>query len=148
MVKKAIAKLKALASVVPYIVVAKKNLLMNSFFAAQFNYCPPIWIIHSRFRNNQVKMHSSEFLLLDKNKSLNNSYKSRKNTNLVIIHNGLSFLFYRKLYVWENFVSQVIAQISLNQSYLSILTSVELVSQISLSVSQFACLPVSLFSIS
>ena len=33
----------------------KKKLLMNSFFNAQFNYCPLIWMLHSRSNNNKIK---------------------------------------------------------------------------------------------
>ena len=40
--KKARAKLKALARIVSYIVLSKRNLVMNSFFAEQFNYFPLI----------------------------------------------------------------------------------------------------------
>ena len=50
-----------------------------------------------------------------------------------------------KLYVWENSGSQVITQNALSQSYMSILTSVELVNQISLSVCRFVYLSVSLY---
>ena len=39
-------------------------------------------------------MFSSEFLLLDKNKSYNINCKSYKNTTLVITPNGLSFWFW------------------------------------------------------
>ena len=28
---------------------------MNSFFKAQFNYCPLIWMLHSRSNNNKIK---------------------------------------------------------------------------------------------
>ena len=35
--------------------LAKKKLLMNSIFAEQFNYCPLISMIHSRFNNNRVQ---------------------------------------------------------------------------------------------
>ena len=48
-----------------------------------------IWKIHSRFSINRAKYlsiwkrSSSKFLLLNKNKNHNNSYKSYKNTNLV-----------------------------------------------------------------
>ena len=38
--KKAKVNLKALAKVVSYIVLAKKNLVTNSFFASRFNFCP------------------------------------------------------------------------------------------------------------
>ena len=67
-------KVKALASFVPCIVSVKKNLVMNFFFTAQFNHCLLIWLIHSRFSNNQakylstLKMYSIEFLLTNKNK--------------------------------------------------------------------------------
>ena len=57
--KKAKAKLKVLARVSPYIVLAKQNLQRNSFFTAQFNYFPLIWIVHSRFSNNQEKYWST-----------------------------------------------------------------------------------------
>ena len=57
--KEAKAKLKTLARVVPDIVLAKKNLLMNSFFPAQFSYCAPIRTIHSRFRYNWLKCLST-----------------------------------------------------------------------------------------
>ena len=36
-------------------------------------------------------MSSSEFLLLNKSKNHNNSYKNYKNTNLVTISNGVFF---------------------------------------------------------
>ena len=35
-------KLKAFARVTPYITLEKKKIVMNSFFNAQFNYCPLI----------------------------------------------------------------------------------------------------------
>ena len=44
------------------------------------------------------------------------------------------------MYFWENSGSHVMVQYSLNQSYLSILISIQLVSQISLPVCQFVCL--------
>ena len=53
--KKAKPKFKALSRVIPYIVLAKKYLLMNSFFAAQFIYCPLIWMVENRFINKRVK---------------------------------------------------------------------------------------------
>ena len=32
----------------------KRRILMNVFFKAQFNYCPIIWMFHSRCLNNQI----------------------------------------------------------------------------------------------
>ena len=53
--KKANNKLRALARTTPYMSLEKKKLLMNSFFNAQFNYCPLIWMLHSRSNNNMIK---------------------------------------------------------------------------------------------
>ena len=57
--KKAKAKLKGLAGVLSYIVFAKINLRMNSFFSTQLNCCTLIWMIHSHFSYNQVKYLST-----------------------------------------------------------------------------------------
>ena len=48
-------KIKALARVTPYMNLEKKKIVMNSFFNAQFNYCPLIWMLHSRKNNNKIK---------------------------------------------------------------------------------------------
>ena len=33
----------------------ERKVLMNAFFNVQFNYCPLIWMLHSRQNNNQIK---------------------------------------------------------------------------------------------
>ena len=52
---KANNKLRALARTTTYMSDRKKKILMNSFFNAQFNYCPLIWMLHSRRNNNIIK---------------------------------------------------------------------------------------------
>ena len=47
-------KLCALGMVTPCMGLGRKKLLMNSFFAAQFNYCPIIRMFHSRSNNNKL----------------------------------------------------------------------------------------------
>ena len=54
-VRKANNKLRALERATPYMSLEKKKLLMNSFFNAQFNYCPLISMLHSRSNNNKIK---------------------------------------------------------------------------------------------
>ena len=39
---------KAANRVTSYMSLPKKKLLLNSFFNAQFNYCPLVWMFHSR----------------------------------------------------------------------------------------------------
>ena len=44
----------ALSRIIPYMDIAKRRLLMNSFFASQFNYCPLVWMCHHRSVNNKI----------------------------------------------------------------------------------------------
>ena len=34
--------------------LSKRQILMNSFFNSQFNYCPLVWMFHSRSVNNKI----------------------------------------------------------------------------------------------
>ena len=52
--QKASRKLSALARPVNYIDLPTRRILMNAFFNAQFNYCPTIWMFHSRSLNNKI----------------------------------------------------------------------------------------------
>ena len=62
--KKANNKLRALARATPYMNIEKKKLLMNSFFNAQFNYCPLLLMLHSRCNNNKIKHLHERYLRL------------------------------------------------------------------------------------
>ena len=52
--KKASRKVCALARVISGMSLSKKRTLMNAFFKSQFNYCPLIWMYHSRKNNNKI----------------------------------------------------------------------------------------------
>ena len=52
--RKASRKIHALARVTPFMNLSKRRLLMNSFFKTQFNYCPLIWVFHSRENNRKI----------------------------------------------------------------------------------------------
>ena len=52
--KKASQKLHALARVVNFMDLAKRKSLMKAFITSQFNYCPLIWMFHSRQLNNRI----------------------------------------------------------------------------------------------
>ena len=55
---KARAKLKPLAWIAAFMNIKKKKVLMKAFFMAQFNYCPLIWMSHSRKLYNKInKLH-------------------------------------------------------------------------------------------
>ena len=52
--KKASRKVNVLSRITPYMNLTKRKLLMNSFFASQFNYCRLVWMCHNRTVNNKI----------------------------------------------------------------------------------------------
>ena len=52
--KKVSQKLHAHPRVVNFMDLAKRKSLMNAFITSQFNYCPLMWMFHSRQLNNQI----------------------------------------------------------------------------------------------
>ena len=69
--KKASQKLNALASIVNFMDLAKRKSLMKAFIASQFNYCPLIWMFHSRQLNNRInKRHERALRLVYKDNKL------------------------------------------------------------------------------
>ena len=44
-------KLNALVRLILYMKLEKKRMLIDAFFISQFNYCPIIWMCHSRALN-------------------------------------------------------------------------------------------------
>ena len=91
--KKANKKLRALARVTPYMNLEKKKIVMNSFFNAQFNYCPLIWMLHSRKNNNKIKYLHERCLRLfysDKKSSYENPLE--KDHSVSIHHKNIQAL--------------------------------------------------------
>ena len=60
--KEADRKVNALTRISPYIDLEKRCILMNSFFTSQFNYCPFVWMFHSRTMNNKINHLHERFL--------------------------------------------------------------------------------------
>ena len=46
--------LRALVRIEKYLIIEKRKILLNSFITAQFNYCPLIWMWHSRTFNKKI----------------------------------------------------------------------------------------------
>ena len=51
---KANQKFSALARIANYITIDRRKILLNSFVTTQFNYCPLIWMCHSRTLNKKI----------------------------------------------------------------------------------------------
>ena len=90
---KANNKLRALARATPYMSVEKKKILMNSFFNAQFNYCPLVWMLYSR-RNNSIVSNLYERCLRLIYNDKNSSYEEllTKDGSVSIHHRNIQAL--------------------------------------------------------
>ena len=69
-----VSEICALARVTSCMSLSKKRSLMNAFFNSQFNYCPLIWMCHSRENNNKVnRLHERCLRIIynDKRSSFN-----------------------------------------------------------------------------
>ena len=60
--QKANRKLNALIRTANYMELPKRRILMNACFKSQFNYCPAIWMFHSRTLNNKINRLHERFL--------------------------------------------------------------------------------------
>ena len=71
---KAGRKISVLARVTPYIRIAKKRIVRNAFFTAQFSYFPLVWMYHGLTNNNKMNRFHGRCLLIvysDKQSSFN-----------------------------------------------------------------------------
>ena len=71
LLKKANQKMHALMRVSKYMTQEKLRILLKSFIESQFNYCPLIWMCHSRELNVRInKLHERALRLVYKEKNL------------------------------------------------------------------------------
>ena len=84
--KKAYRKLSALSRITNYMELPKRRILMNAFFKAQFNYCPIIWMFHSRCLNNKINRLHERCLRMICNDKISNFEELLNKDNSVSIH--------------------------------------------------------------
>ena len=90
---KANKKLRALARVIPCITLDQKGIVMNSIFNAQFNYCPLIWMLHSRKNNNKIKhLHERCLRLIYSDKKSSCENLLEKESSVSIHHKNIQAL--------------------------------------------------------
>ena len=69
--KKANNKLQALARIAKYLSPDKLRIIMKTFIESQINYCPLIWMFHSRQLNSKMnKLHERALRIVHKNPNL------------------------------------------------------------------------------
>ena len=86
MCKKANRKINALVRIAPFININKRRILMNPFFKSQFNYCPLIWICHSRTNNRKINRLHERCLRIIYNDKQSSFIKLLENDNSVSMH--------------------------------------------------------------
>ena len=86
--KKAHRKLSALSRITNYMELPKRRILMNAFFKAQFNYCPIIWMFHSRCLNNKINRLHERCLRMIYNDKISNFEELLNKDNSVSIHHS------------------------------------------------------------
>ena len=71
LLKKVNQKLHAFARISKYLSQDKLKIIMRTFIQSQFNYCPLIWMFHSRTLNNIInKLHERALRIVYKNENL------------------------------------------------------------------------------
>ena len=86
-------KLNALAGVTNYMELLKRHILMNAYFKAQFNYCPAVWMFHSRSLNNKInRLHERCLRIIYNDKHSNFEELLVKDNSVSIHHNNIHTL--------------------------------------------------------
>ena len=85
---------------------------MNAFFMSQFNYCPLIWICHSRENNNKINRLHERCLRIIYN-DLQSSFNAllRKDGSVSIHERNIKFLATEMFKVSKNLVPSQMHQI-------------------------------------
>ena len=64
----------------------KKHILINCFFTSQFNYCPFVWMYHSRTMNNKINHFHEKCLLIVYSDKTSSFEKLLEADTSVLIH--------------------------------------------------------------
>ena len=86
MCKKSNREINALARIAPFININKRRILMNSFFRSQSNYCPLIWLCHSRTHTRKINRLHERCLRIIYNDKKSSFIKLFEKDNSVSIH--------------------------------------------------------------
>ena len=107
---KASQKLHALMRISKYIATDKMKLIMKTFFESQFNYCPLVWMFHSRTLNNRInRLHEKALRLIYKNSNCNYQELLEQDNSFTIHHRNLQKLA-TEMYKIKNHISSPLFQ--------------------------------------
>ena len=96
----------------------KRRILMNTLFKAQFNYCPIVWVYHSRSLNNQInRFHEHCLIIIYHNKRSNFEELLMKDNSVSIHHNNTHVQMYKVVHGISPEIMNVAFQIKSNTSF-------------------------------
>ena len=108
--KKANQKLHALARIGQYLEKDKLRIIMKTFIDSQFNYCPLIWMFHSRTLNNKINnLHIRALRIVYKNANLSFEELLKLDNSFSIHHRNLQKLA-TEMYKIKHKISPVLVQ--------------------------------------
>ena len=86
-------KLHALARISTFMPMTKLKIIMKAFILSQFNYCPLVWMFHSRESNNRInRIHERALRLTYKDKMSSFQDLLKKDGSVTIHHKNLQIL--------------------------------------------------------
>ena len=105
-------KLHILARVAVFINTGKLRILMKAFIESQFNYCPLVWMFHSRTLNNRInRLHEKALRLVYKGGHCSFVELLNKDNAVSIHHRNLQILVTEMYKVKNNLSSTIMSNI-------------------------------------
>ena len=91
--RKSSQKLHALSRIAQYLSQNKKRILFKTFVTSQFNYCPLVWMCHSRTLNNRINnIHLRALRIVYQDKQLSFEELLQKDNSVSVHMKNLQYL--------------------------------------------------------
>ena len=109
---KARQKVHVLARIDPYMSIPKRKLIMNSFFTSQFDYCPLVWMCHSRSMNSKInRLHETCLRIIYSDKSSSFEELLQKDESVTIHVKNIQKLATEMFKVFKNLSPPIVADL-------------------------------------
>ena len=109
--KKASAKVKALARISSYLNLPKRRIIMKSFITSQYDYCPLIWMFHSKSLNNEINSIHERGLRITYNDRNSSFEELLRKDNTVSVHQNLQVLATEIFKIKNNIAPEILNEI-------------------------------------
>ena len=114
--RKASQKLHALSRISQYLSQHKKQILFKTFVMSQFNYCPLVWMCHSRGLNNKTNnIHKRALRIAYQEKKSNLKYLLQKRKSVSIHMKNLQYLATEIFKVKNSLSSEIMKEVFIFQ---------------------------------